>query len=481
MININPILNFNIPMILATASSGTLPESVRGRLTPAEQTRLLEIIVGFEQNPTNLRDKEGKYPELMKLYYKGIGLEQDGRGSIPPDQQNHRAAFELADLINDAILQDQQNIKGVYSPDQLQAALKLQDKLREDLERTDFDRLLRIEGGSGSDSTMSGDQKQYQTEKITSYLAANKEEFRTIFEHLARDGRVDTLTESQKEKFANLKKLSDGNNAKTILDTILSTFNDFKQFSFTDDSLTKMKCTDNAPLLSQATGTSAFGNWITVAGSSGRSMSEGDGDGSSSSRSTRESREISRLNRLCERLLARLEENDPSNNTGNRGNRWNNNSNNCNCANCNGGNNCNCNNGNNGNNGNNDIPSWVRDIGFGLNLAGQFLTITGLGNNNQNGGRYPPPTPIPYYVGGDTWPWGRTNGINGDEYSASNNYMPSSVSSNPYSTASAYNPVNVTVNPVFNNNPYMASNSSALSSAPSSNSYELSRGFFGIC
>jgi hypothetical protein len=84
---------------------------------------------------------------------------------------------------------------------------------------------------------------------------------------------------------------------------------------------------------------------------------------------------------------------------------------------------------------------------------------------------------MPYYVGGNTWPWGGANGING-QYGASNNAIPSSVSSNPYSTASAYNNtpvnVNVRVNPVFNNNPYMVSNSSALSS---SNAYNLRRGF----
>ncbi|MFM7457630.1 MAG: hypothetical protein ACKO3R_03085, partial [bacterium] len=83
---------------------------------------------------------------------------------------------------------------------------------------------------------------------------------------------------------------------------------------------------------------------------------------------------------------------------------------------------------------------------------------------------------------------GRANGIN-SEYSAFNNYMPSSgsysatsnpsstSSSNPYSSSSAYNPITISVNPVFNNNPIQSS--ASYSGSGSSNAAEIRR-HFGI-
>ncbi|MFZ4085126.1 MAG: hypothetical protein ACOYK1_06280 [Vampirovibrionia bacterium] len=501
MVNFRSIPSFNVPMIFAAESNGTLPESVRDRLTPGEQKRLLEIIVGFEKDPKNLQAKQDKYPELMELYYKGIGLKKDGTGTIPPEKQNYRAAFELADLINDAILQDQQNIRGGYSSDQLRAALKLQDKLREDLEKTDFDRLLQID--RGEDNTISGDQKQYQTEKITSYLATYNSDFQKIFKDLAGSKRVEQLTASQQEKLADLRKLSDGKDGQAILNTILSTFKEFKDYSFTDAKLTTMKCTPDRPLTPQATGTSAFGNWVTAGSSgrdgdrsSGRSRFEDDDDGRSSSRSRRSSNDCCDI---LERILARLEgminpgnnnrynNGNNSYNNWNRGNGRNNYSNNCNCGSCpscfnNGNNGNNWNNGNNGNNGNNDdgIPPTLRAIGYGINNIGLPLAnLLGLGNNNRNGccypptggspGYCPPPSqppgycpPTPYYVGGNTWSWGGANGAQtlsnnpGGSFSSSNNF--------PYSP---YNPINIEFNPIINNNPSVISDNTAGSSARS--------------
>jgi hypothetical protein len=483
------IPNFDQRWILARKSNGTLPGRVRDNLSSKEQKRLLEIIEEFEKSPTDLKAKEEKYPELMKLFYKGVGLDEKGKGTITT-KENQRAAFELSALIGDAILQDQQNIRKTFKTEpELQKALKLQKNFRNDLEKTDFKDLLMAKGSSSTE--LSEGQKEYQTEKITSYLAENKESFKKTFEDLSQGTIVFD------EKLSNLKTLAKGN-TKDILNDILHTFKEFKDYSFTDGNLTRMKKTSGALLRDQANPEyiSPNDNWerLTTPGDDGRSSNDDEGSSSSSRGGSRGDSETT--NRILRRILARLEKLDPdndgvNNSNGARGSR----NNRCNCGNCA---NCNsCNNANNSSsNGNNDIPSWARNIGLGLNLAGQFLNITGLGNNNQNGCCYspapcygggspspcPPPyqppsfcPPMPYYVGGNTWPWGGTNGING-QYGAFNNAIPSSVSSNPYSTASAYNPVNVNVrvNPVFNNNPYMASNSSALSS---SNSYNLRRGF----
>ena len=483
------IPSFDRAFILARKSNKTLPGSVRDNLSGKEEERLLEIIEGFEKDPTNLTAKNKDYDELMKLFYKGVGLDEKGKGTITT-KENQRAAFELSALIGDAILQDQQNIRKTYSDDELKKALELQNQFRKALEQTDFKELLMAKGSSYTEP--SEGQKEYQTEKITSYLAENKEYFKQIFKDLSQGTIVfDT-------KLDHLKTLAKGN-SKDILNDILHTFNEFKDYSFSDVNLTRMKSTPGTPLRDQANPEyiSPNDNWERLSTLDDDDRSSND-DNDRSSRSSRECRETLRI---LEKILARLEKLDPdndgviNNSSGARGsgnnrssNRSSNRSNNrCNCANCNSCNNAD-NSSSNGNNGNNDIPSWARNIGLGLNLAGQFLNITGLGNNNQNGGCYSPPPcygggspspcpPMPYYVGGNTWPWGGANGING-QYGASNNAIPSSVSSNPYSTASAYNNtpvnVNVRVNPVFNNNPYMVSNSSALSS---SNAYNLRRGF----
>lgn len=481
------IPSFDRAFILARKSNKTLPGSVRDNLSGKEEERLLEIIEEFEKNPTNLEAKNRDYDELMGLFYKGVGLDEEGRGTIT--KTNQRAAFELSALIGDAILQDQQNIRETFKTEpELQKALKLQNQFRNDLEKTDFEKLLKVKGNSYTE--LSEGQKEYQTEKITSYLAENKKDFQDIFEKLSKSKN---LNEDQQRELNKLKKLSGtGINGQKILNDILHTFKEFKDYSFTNVNLTEMKKTPRK-LLAQAVpeNISPNDNWERIKPKSNKDHDDGssyvDDSDRSSSRSSRECRETLRI---LEKILARLEKLDPNNDgvnnsNGARGsgnNRSSNRSNNrCNCGNC-----SSCS--NNGNNGNNDIPSWARNIGLGLNLAGQFLNITGLGNNNQNCGCYSPAPcygggspspcpPMPYYVGGNTWPWGGANGING-QYGASNNAIPSSVSSNPYSTASAYNNtpvnVNVRVNPVFNNNPYMVSNSSALSS---SNAYNLRRGF----
>lgn len=481
------IPSFDRAFILARKSNKTLPGSVRDNLTSDEETRLLEIIEGFEKSPTNLKAKNKDYDELMKLFYKGIGLDEKGKGTI--SEKDRRAAFELSALISDAILQDQQNIRKTYNDDELQKALKLQNQFRNDLEKTDFEKLLKVKGNSYTE--LSEGQKEYQTEKITSYLAENKKDFQDIFEKLS-EGKYNDLNSRQKGQLDHLKTLAKGN-SQNILNDILHTFREFKDYSFKNIGLTNMHKTSGAPLQDQANPEyiSPNDNWERIKPKSNKDHDDGssyvDDSDRSSSRSSRECRETLRI---LEKILARLEKLDPNNDgvnnsNGARGsgnNRSSNRSNNrCNCGNC-----SSCS--NNGNNGNNDIPSWARNIGLGLNLAGQFLNITGLGNNNQNCGCYSPAPcygggspspcpPMPYYVGGNTWPWGGANGING-QYGASNNAIPSSVSSNPYSTASAYNNtpvnVNVRVNPVFNNNPYMVSNSSALSS---SNAYNLRRSF----
>ncbi|NBV98062.1 MAG: hypothetical protein EBR67_00950 [Proteobacteria bacterium] len=472
------IPSFDRAFILARKSNKTLPGSVRDNLSDKEEERLLEIIEGFEKDPTDLKAKNKDYDELMKLFYKGIGLDEKGKGTIT--KENQRAAFELSALISDAILQDQQNIGKTYSDNKLNEALKLQNKFRKALEGTNFKRLLSARGSSYTE--LSEGQKEYQTEKITSYLAENKKDFKDIFEKLSKGEK---LNEDQQRKLKNLTKLSGtGINGQNILNDILHTFKEFQGYSFTHVNLMKMKKTFGK-LLEQAVheNINPNDNWERIKPKSNKDDDDGssyvDDSDRSSSRSGRD-REISELLR---KILARLDGINPGNN-----NRYNN----TNRGNGRNSNNCNCGNTNNGNNGGNSaIPSWLQALGFGItNIGLPLVNLFGLGNNNQNGGCYSPPPcyaggspspclPIPYYVGGNTWPWGGANGING-QYGASNNAIPSSVSSNPYSTASAYNNtpvnvnVNVRVNPVFNNNPYMVSNSSALSS---SNAYNLRRGF----
>jgi hypothetical protein len=447
-INFFDIPSFDRAFILARKSNKTLPGSVRDNLSDKEEERLLEIIEGFEKDPTDLAAKKKNYDELMKLFYKGIGLDEKGKGTIT--KENQRAAFELSALMGDAILQDQQNIRKTYSSDdELKKVLELQNQFRKDLEKTDFEKLLKAKGSSYTE--LSEGQKEYQTEKITSYLAENKKDFTDIFEKLS-EGK--NLNEDQQRKLKNLTKLSGtGINGQKILNDILHTFKEFKDYSFTNVNLTKMK---EAPgeLLEQAVpeNINPNDNWERI--ESNKDSDDGSSYVDDSDRSCRSGRESHETSRILKKILAKLEERDTEPDTEYK---------------------------------RPSTPGWLGAIHAGLGIAGQFLNITGLGNRNGcyspapcYGGGYPnpcPPSPylprpcppMPYYVGGNTWTWGGT--IN-----APNNSMPSSVLSNPYSTASAYNPVNVNVrvNPVFNNNPYMVSNSSALSS---SNSYNLRRAY----
>ena len=110
----------------------------------------------------------------MRLFYKGVGLDEKGKGTIT--KENQRAAFELSALIGDAILQDQQNIRKTYSDDELKKALEWQNQFRKALEGTNFKQLLSAQGSSYTE--LSEGQKEYQTEKITSYLAENKKDFK---------------------------------------------------------------------------------------------------------------------------------------------------------------------------------------------------------------------------------------------------------------------------------------------------------------
>lgn len=495
MSNINSIniANFNKPHILASQSYNMLPVSVIKRLGDKDAKDLLETIQKFENDPLNVRYKGDNYDKLMDLFTRGTNL----NGSLLEKED----AFQLVNLMIDAILQNQQNTGNEkYRQKHLAQALQLQDQLFDDLEKNGGFRSLLSTGAKDPNTHINRYVREYQTEKITTYLAQNQDKFSRIFEKL---NQKKSLTNDEKTLYSDLKKLAgDGENGRLVLNGILRTFEKFKKYSF-GKSYNGVSIDDNATLSQQAGSSSSFERWRAISSnddnpssssrSSGRSRFEDDDDDDrrSSSRSRRYSNDCCDI---LERILARLEKLDPdndgviNNSSGARGsgnNRSSNRSNNrCNCANCNSCNNAD-NSSSNGNNGNNDIPSWAR---LGLNLAGQFLNITGLGNNNQNCGCYSPAPcygggspspcpPMPYYVGGNTWPWGGANGING-QYGASNNAIPSSVSSNPYSTASAYNNtpvnVNVRVNPVFNNNPYMVSNSSALSS---SNAYNLRRSF----
>lgn len=461
-VNFFGIPNFDKAHILARKSDGTLPGSVRDNLSDEEEKKLLEIIKEFEESPTDLKAKKEKYAELMKLFYKGIGLDENGKGTI--SEKDQRAALELSGLINDAILQNQQNTDDDYNPSQLKDALKLQKEFRKDLEKTDFKKLLTAD--KGRDTEISAGQKEYQTEQITSYLAENKEDFTKIFQELSKE-RPDLtkLTEAQKEKLKNLKTLA-GEKGQNILNTILSTFKDFKEYSFTNADLTKMKKTTDAKLLEQATEPSTNANWERVIETKDKPESKQDTD-----KSTRRSnREFD--TDVLERILARLEKlekGDKEQDTEYE---------------------------------RPSTPGWLGAIHAGLNIAGKFLNITGLGNNNQDyccyspapcygGGGYRGPIyRQPYYVGGDTWPWGRANGIN-SEYSAFDNYMPSSgsysatsnpsstSSSDPYSSSSAYNPISIEVNPIFNNNPTQTSSSTSYSGSRSSNMAAI-RSSFGI-
>lgn len=459
-INFFGIPNFDKAHVLARKSDGTLPGSVRDNLSDEEEKKLLEIIKEFEESPTDLKAKKEKYAELMKLFYKGIGLDENGKGTI--SEKDQRAALELSGLINDAILQDQQNIDGDYNSSQLKDALKLQNEFRKDLEKTDFKKLLTAD--KGRDTEISAGQKEYQTEQITSYLAENKEDFTKIFQELSKEKPdLTKLTEAQKEKLKNLKTLA-GEKGQNILNTILSTFKDFKEYSFTNADLTKMKKTTDAKLLEQATEPSTNDNWERVVKPDGKPKSKQDTDQST----RRSNRERESDTDVLERILARLEkleERDTDKDTKVK---------------------------------KSSAPGWLTVLSGIADAASKV--IPSLINNNQDyccyspapcyggGGYQRPICGQPYYVGGDTWPWGRANGIN-SEYSAFNNYMPSSgsysatsnpsstSSSNPYSSSSAYNPINISVNPVFNNIPTQSSSSNSYSGSRSSNVAALKRGF----
>jgi hypothetical protein len=457
MKNVDPffsITNFQT-WFLARRADEALPDTVIKNLSEGEKNdkakRLLEIIQEFEKSPTDIEAKEKKYIELMKLFYKGIGLKEDGTGTI--SEENQRGAIELSGLINDALLQDQQNISGKYSSDQLQKALKLQDRFRKDLENTDFKKILTAD--KVKDTEIIAARNDYQTEKITSYLALaeNKEDFTEIFQELSKaKPDLKNLTTEQKEKLENLETLA-GEKGQNSLNVILRTFKDFKEYSFTNADLTKMKKTAGAELLTQAKTESTHSQWKKL--ETTLASNEEDKDDKETSTSRRESR----TDRILERILAsleRLEERDEPYERDTRYRRE-----------------------------RPSTPNWLSAINDGINLAGNFLNVTGLGNNNQNyccytpepcygGGRYPGPICKPYYVGGDTWPWGKTDGIN--SYNAFNNYMPSSGS---YSSAYSNPNVQVEVNPTIfnNNNPIQTSNSTSYSGSRSSNMAEIRRSF----
>jgi len=431
-INFFDIPSFDRAFILARKSNKTLPGSVRDNLSDKEEERLLEIIEGFEKDPTDLAAKKKNYDELMKLFYKGIGLDEKGKGTIT--KENQRAAFELSALMGDAILQDQQNIRKTYSSDdELKKVLELQNQFRKDLEKTDFEKLLKAKGSSYTE--LSEGQKEYQTEKITSYLAENKKDFKDIFEKLSA-GKYSDLTSEQKKQLDNLKTLA-GKKGQNILNDILHTFKEFKDYSFTNVDLTKMKETPGE-LLEQAVpeNINANDNWERVVETEDKPKSKQDTD-----KSTRRSSTGSCDTRTLDKILARLkklekedlEEEDTEKKS--------------------------------------SAPGWLTVISGLADAAAKV--ITGLSNNNQDyccyspapcygGGGYQqhPICRRPYYVGRNTWPWGGANGIN-SEYSAFNNYMPSSgsyssasnpsltSSSNPYSSLSA--PINIAFSPVLTN------------------------------
>jgi dsDNA-binding SOS-regulon protein len=432
-VNVFGIPNFDKAHVLARKSDGTLPGSVRDNLSDEEEKKLLEIIKEFEESPTDLKAKKEKYAELMKLFYKGIGLDENGKGTI--SEKDQRAALELSGLINDAILQDQQNIDGDYNSSQLKDALKLQNEFRKDLEKTDFKKLLTAD--KGRDTEISAGQKEYQTEQITSYLAENKEDFTKIFQELSKEKPdLTKLTETQKEKLKNLKTLA-GEKGQNILNTILSTFKDFKEYSFTNADLTKMKQTTDAKLLEQATKPSIPGNWEEVKRKPDGKCEPNNTDNTPTRRSSTESCDTSgtldkilaRLKKLEKEDLEKedLEEEDTEKKS--------------------------------------SAPGWLTVISGLADAAAKV--ITGLSNNNQDYCCY---SPAPCYGGGGyqgsiskqpycrgTWPWGGANG----EYPAFNNYMPSSgsyssasnpsltSSSNPYSSLSA--PINIAFSPVLTN------------------------------
>ncbi len=216
-INFFSISNYDRAFILARKSDGTLPGSVRDNLEDDEEKELLEIIEDFEKNPTDISNKSDKYSKLMKLYYKSIGLNEDGTGTV--SKENERGALELAGLINDSILQDQQNIDGDYSSSELKKALELQNKFRKDIEKNSSLKSL-LSSDKGIDNELNAWQKEYQTEKITSYLAENKDKFADIFKKLSSSGSLDS---EEKEMLANLRKLA-GEKGQSILNTILGTF-----------------------------------------------------------------------------------------------------------------------------------------------------------------------------------------------------------------------------------------------------------------
>ena len=465
-INFFGINNFDKAHVLARKSDGTLPEVVKDNLRNYEKeeklpegslsTELLGLIEEFEKSPTDLSTKKAKYDRLMELFYKGVGLDEDGNGTISKD--NERAALELSGLINDAILQDQQNIDGNYSSSELKEALNLQKQFRKDLENTDFKRLLTEDQGSNTE--ISANQKEYQTEKITSYLAENKEDFTAIFQELSKEKPdLQNLTQAQRDQLENLKTLA-GKDAKgsNILNTILSTFKDFKEYRFNDD-MTKMTKTDGAALLEQAKKESSYDNWAKVAEASSEDEEEEDVKEDNGDNVCKRS---SDTDRILERILTRLEKLEDKDDEDKEDVKEDTNS-----------------------------TNWLDVINDGINLAGNFLNTTGIGQNNRNNCCYspapcyecPPPPPdwgrgacppprtpcrTPYYVGGDTWPWGRTAGGTPSDSIYSNQTR------NDFSPSSN-NPINIEVNPTFNNNnnPIQTSRSVAQTPNRSSNQFEL--------
>jgi hypothetical protein len=472
--NINPFFSIREfqAWFLARRSDEALPDTVIKNLSEDEKEgekngkakRLLEIIQEFEKSPTDIEAKEKKYTELMKLFYKGIGLKEDGTGTISPSPENERAAIELSGLINDAILQDQQNISGKYSPEQLNKALKLQDKFRKNLEDTDFKKILTAD--KVNDTEIIAGRNDYQTEKITSYLAENKKDFTQIFQELSKaKPDLKKLTETQRGELENLKTLA-GEKGQNALNKILSTFKDFKEYSFTNAALTRMKKTHDAPLLEQADTESTHSQWRKLKAKATDKPDSEEYD-------NKDKKTSNKTDRTLEKILARLEKLEEDRDTEKETEKQ-------------------------------ASTPWLdifRSIG---DIASNV--ITGLGNNNQNyccyppvpcsgrGSAYCPPgsysgggsaycPPPRHYVGGKTWPWGSTNGC-----SAFNNYMPSSgsysatsnpsatSSSNPYSSLSADNRVNISVNPVFNNNPNQSS-ASYSGARSSSNAAEIRRSF----
>jgi len=444
-INFFSISNYDRAFILARKSDGTLPDTVWERLGTKEGEELLGIIKKIEDNPTDIKQKKQDYSRIMELYYKGIGLDKNGQGTIA--EKDKRAALELGGLINDAILQDQQNIKGTYKADDLKEALNIQNQFRNDLEKNNSLKEL-ISTDQGSDNEINAWQKEYQTEKITSYLAKNKDKFADIFKKLSSSG---TLNSEEKEMLANLRKLA-GEKGQSILNTILGTFKEFKDYDFTDSKMTKMKKVKDSPLIEQAATASTFSRWKEV------SKTKEDTDENTVDDNDCSCDEDNSTKRILDRIIKRLEKLTDNFQERERPDRE------------------------------IEMPRWLQAINAGIGVAGNFLRTTGLGAYENccytplpcYGGGYNPRQfcRIPIWTDGDTWPWGRTGGGVPSNNFGFGPYMPSSSSVINDPANNNYSPINVTVNPIFNNNPNQ-SNSNAIRNSPSlsSNIYEISQQF----